>query len=85
MVQFSHTSPVCSLDFIDGDRVVSGSWDGKAIVWSLSQQKQVAEYSEHKHAVCVFFSRGNNWVVSGSQDKALNIWDYKTGTKIKRL
>ncbi len=82
--KLSHTSTISSLDFIDSDHIVSGSWDGKAVVWSLSQQKQVCEFKEHKHAVCVFYNATNNYVVSGSQDKALNLWDWHTGMKIKR-
>ena len=85
IAKFAHTSPICSLDFIDSDRIVSGSWDGKATVWSLGAQKPLAEYTQHKYAVCVFYSKSNNWVVSGSQDKALNLWDFKTGGKIKRV
>ncbi len=64
---------------------MTGSWDAKGIVWSLSQQKPLVEYNEHKHGVAVYYSKANNWVVSGSQDKALNVWDYKTGAKIKRI
>ena len=41
IMKLTHNSPICSLDFIDSDRIVSGSWDGKAIVWSLTHQKPV--------------------------------------------
>ena len=80
-----HTSPISSLDFIDSDSLVSGSWDGKAIVWSISSQQQISEFSEGKHAVCVYYNRLNQYVTSGSQDKALNIWDKDTGMKMKRV
>lgn len=85
ITKFTHNSPVCSLDFIDSDRIVSGSWDGKAIVWSLNAQKPIAEYVQHKYAVCVYYSKSSDCVVSGSQDKALNLWDYKTAAKLKRV
>jgi len=35
-----HDSNISSLDFIDADHFVSGSWDGKATVWSISQRKK---------------------------------------------
>ena len=33
----------------------------------------------------VFYNSINGYVVSGSQDKALNLWDWKNGNKIKRV
>jgi hypothetical protein len=45
----------------------------------------VSEFAEHKHAVAVFFNSATNQVVSGSQDKALNLWDWQTGKKILRV
>lgn len=83
-LKLSHNSTISSIDFIDGEHIVTGSWDGKAIVWSLTEQKPICEFKEHKHAVTVFYNRTNNYVTSGSQDKALNIWDWHTGMKIKR-
>ena len=38
-LQLNHNSPISSIDFIDDDHIVTGSWDAKAIVWSISQQK----------------------------------------------
>lgn len=37
-----HNSNVNSLSFINADHFVSGSWDGKAIVWSISSKKKVS-------------------------------------------
>lgn len=84
-LEITHDNTISSLDFIDDEHFVSGSWDGKAIVWSFSTLKQVSEYNQHKYAVSVFYNKTNNYVVSGSQDKALNLWDWRTGQKIKRL
>ena len=72
--EIAHDSPISSIDFIDSQHIVTGSWDGKAIVWSLTSRAKVSEYSEHKHAVAVFFNPATNQIVSGSQDKALNLW-----------
>ena len=30
-----HNSSISSIDFINNDTFITGSWDGKAIVWSL--------------------------------------------------
>jgi len=81
----NHNSCISSLDFIDHETFVSGSWDGKGIVWSVSTLKPVCEFKEGKHAVCVHFNRINHYITSGSQDKALSLWDRVTAMKIKRV
>ena len=85
LLEISHNSTISSLDFIDSETFVSGSWDGKCIVWSISTLKPVCEYKEGKHATCVYFNKINHYITSGSQDKALNLWDRVTGMKIKRV
>jgi WD40 repeat protein len=71
------------LSFINADQFVSGSWDATAIVWSISQGTKLLTLSGHQHAVTVQVF--NNYVITGSQDKALNLWDLTTGKLIKRL
>lgn len=77
-----HTGPVSSLSFINADQFVSGSWDGTAIVWSISQGQKLLTFSGHQHAVAVLAV--NNFVITGSQDKALNLWDLTTGKLVKK-
>ena len=85
LFKIKHDSTISSIDFIDADCFVSGSWDGKAKVWSFDTQQPICEFKEGKHAVCVYYNKMNNYVTSGSQDKALNIWDRSNGMKIKRV
>ena len=85
LFSINHNSTISSLDFVGDDAFVSGSWDGKATVWSFDTQKMICEYKEGKHAVCVFYNKVNNYITSGSQDKSLNIWDRNTGMKFKRV
>lgn len=84
-LELAHNSTVCSIDFINSNHIVTGSWDGKAIVWNLTTHKAISEYADHKHAVTVFYNKTSDNVVSGSQDKALNLWDWKNGSKIRRV
>jgi WD40 repeat protein len=37
-LELAHNSPISSIDFIDAQHIVTGSWDGKAIVWNLSSR-----------------------------------------------
>lgn len=79
-----HNSNISSLDLIDSDHFVTGSWDGNAIVWNISTKKKVSTFSEHKYAVSVFYNSITDTIISGSQDKALNMWAWRDGKKIKR-
>ena len=82
---FEQNSSISSLDFINPSHFVSGSWDGKACVWSIPDHKVLRSYDNHKHAVTVFYNRATDEIVSGSQDKALNVWNWKTGQVVKRV
>ena len=53
---FEHNSAISSIDFIDNDHFVTGSWDGKAIVWEISTHKPITEFTNHKHAVSVHYN-----------------------------
>jgi len=83
--ELTHDSTISSIAFIDGSHFVTGSWDGKAIVWSIPGLKKISEFNQHKHAVTVFYNSTNGHIISGSQDKSLNLWDWRTGNKIKRI
>ena len=84
LVLEGHTSSVCSLSWLDRDTLVSGSWDGTANIWSVSQNKVIANLKGHTHAVAVLAIGANNLVVTGSQDGNLNIWEASTGKLIKK-
>lgn len=73
---YEHDSAISSIDCIDEGHFVTGSWDGKAIVWETNSMKKVAEYTNHKHAVSVHYDANTKLVISGSQDKALNSWKW---------
>lgn len=64
---------------------MTGSWDGKGIVWNCNEQKKVSEFANHKYAVSVFYNKLNDSIISGSQDKALTSWSWRDGKQIKRV
>lgn len=76
-----HTGPVNSLsETPSGSRLVSGSWDGSAIVWDFETQSVVYKLEGHSHAVSVLAIDDERFV-TGSQDKNLNIWNGKKKEK----
>ncbi len=64
-----HTAGVIDLAMShDNSKLISGSWDGSAIVWDLSTKAAVAELGSQENAVCVAaLSNGN--IATGSTGK----------------
>jgi WD40 repeat protein/serine/threonine protein kinase len=53
---------------------------------SLASGKEVGRFEGHTDNVeCVAFSRDGHWVVSGSKDRTIRIWEAKTGKVRKRF
>lgn len=63
---------------------MSGSWDGTANIWSVSQNKVIGTLKGHTHAVAVLAIAANNLIITGSQDGNLNLWEASTGKLIKK-
>lgn len=84
LVLEGHTSSVSSLSWLDKDTLVSGSWDGTANIWSVSQNKVVGCLKGHTHAVTVLAIGASNLIITGSQDGNINIWEASTGKLLKK-
>ena len=44
LFEIDNGSQVSSIDFIDKDHFVTGSWDGCATVWKLSTKSKVSQF-----------------------------------------
>ncbi|CAK67180.1 unnamed protein product (macronuclear) [Paramecium tetraurelia] len=75
-----HEQQVCSLKSISKDLLISGSWDATAIIWDISQMKQLYRLSGHKYGVAVYGDENLN-VLTGSQDGVLHSWSKETKIK----
>lgn len=72
-----HEGPVTALAFSpDNSRVVSGSADKTARIWTLGDSKEVAKFAGHPNTVtAVAFSANGQQVVSGAADNSLKLWN----------
>ncbi len=76
-----HTKKANAMDFSpDSSRIVTGSDDGKAIVWEVVTGKPLLVLTGHTKPVnAVDFSPDGAWIATGSADGTARIWDGYSG------
>jgi WD40 repeat protein len=80
---FGHAETISCI-IIQGERVISGSWDKTLRVWDIATGTCLKILSGHTENVsCVAIS--GTQIVSGSWDTTLRVWDIDTGTCLKVL
>ncbi|KIK43449.1 hypothetical protein CY34DRAFT_709681 [Suillus luteus UH-Slu-Lm8-n1] len=80
----AHTGVVCTLCWsADGERVASGSWDGTTRIWNVNSGRTIlAIKTGHNWVYVVMYSPDSSKLATGTggdKDKAVKIWDAKTG------
>ncbi len=69
----------------DGTRLVSGSWDRTARVWSVATGRALATLAGHAGRVhALALAPDGTRLATGSDDGALVLWDARTGAQIVR-
>lgn len=67
----------------DGEKVVSGSWDGGVRLWDTNKGKVIAKWVGHKKdVISVCWSRDGQRVLSGSFDGTAREWDVENGETV---
>ena len=70
----------------DGSKLVTGSWDGTAKIWNMSDGSLIATLAGHTGAILsVAISSDGSKIVTGSDDKTAKIWNMSDGSLITTL
>ena len=83
----AHKDIVSSAAFSpDGQRIVTGSYDGKARLWNAQTGALLGIVARHeKRIYSVGFSPDGRRIVTASSDKTVRVWDAALGTLILTL
>ncbi|KAK1828358.1 WD40-repeat-containing domain protein [Podospora conica] len=80
-VQMEHDAPVFSVDFVkDGTKVLAAGADKMAKLLDLNtgQGQQIAQHDAPIRSVRYFEANGTPMAVTGSWDKTVKYWDFRT-------
>ena len=84
-----HAGPILAMQFsADGTKLATGSDDGTARVWDLTDAKfpELARFTGHEAAVtAVTISIDGTLAVSGAANNSLKVWSIADGTETKTL
>jgi cytochrome c len=70
----------------DGSRVLTGSFDYSAKLWSFDEQKELADLNEHQGPInAVAFLPDGKRALTASDDRTVILWDLKTAKPIRIL
>lgn len=86
-----HDDVVTKLFKIDSERVLSISDDSSLIIWRIPIAQSLKLLGHEKKVTCACIIQNRNdgtrktWIVSGSSDKSIRVWDANTGNCIFNL
>lgn len=74
----------------DGTKLVTGGIDGSLTLWEVDLEeitlKKIVSTKKHLEGVsCVKFTQKEKYIVSGSHDQSLKIWDYTLANEVRDL
>ena len=81
---------ILSLAITNGGKVVAGGADGTITIWEIQLPnlifKHLASCNGHSAGVCsIKFSKVGNFIISGSFDASIKIWDLTLNKQIREL
>mgnify|MGYP006287805395 CR=1 FL=1 len=84
VVQTGHTKGVTAVAWSHDNRyVLSGSSDGKVILWDVYKGKELRTLSGHSKTISsLSFLKTDKYAVSASHDNTIRLWDVATGKEM---
>ena len=78
---------VSSVDLTpDGSRLLVGSWDSRATIWSVASGKPLHQLIGHTRGINgASFAAGGSLVVTSSLDHTVRVWDAGSGKQLRVL
>ena len=67
---------------VQGDRLISGSWDKTIRVWDMEAFECCSILGGHNESVLALAPYSSKLLVSGSYDSNLHVWDLETSTRV---
>ena len=85
--QVNERGEISSVDLTpDGSRLLVGSWDSRATIWSVATGRAVQELIGHTRGINgASFAAGGSLVVTSSLDHTVRVWDAGTGKQLRVL
>ena len=81
-----HTGPVNSLAITNDGNLISGSGDGRVLIWNMETGRPQAVFHEYlQQSVTVVTPPLNGYVASGTDDGHIIVWDLETGQVMPTL
>jgi WD40 repeat protein/serine/threonine protein kinase len=85
---FNQNAPVNAIALSpDGSQFVTGGWDGRAVIWSISGKEIVSLDHNGEAVTAVDWSPNGEWIATGSNDRTngyIQLWNAKTGKRVER-
>ena len=70
----------------DGARLLVGSWDSRATIWSVSNGRALVQLIGHTRGIIeAAFAGGRSQVVTESLDRTVRVWSATTGQQLRVL
>lgn len=81
-----HQDLISSISFSrSGEEILSSSWDGSTIIWSLSTALMQRKLKSNTPIYCSIYSQNEQQVITGGADRKVIFWDKVTGSKLRIL
>ena len=73
-----HKSPIYALTLLPNGLLASGSFDGKIMIWNISETTPLFTLLGHKNSIQDLVVINNEYLASCSNDKTVKLWSLIT-------